>query len=134
MARKTKAQMNIPKVTFADDLGEPPSILRGKALEVWNEVAPQLSNAGIAKQVSSDALSCYCQAVADFHAAQDEIEKHGLITATDRGFAKNPACTLKNQAFGYILKFANAFGLTPASASRVPLPKNKEESNPIADL
>lgn len=132
MARKTKAELNEKKVEFKSPLGDPPSILSGEALAVWKEVAPQLSDAGIAKRVSADALSCYCQAVADYHDAQKAIEEHGMITVTERGFAKNPACTLKNQAFTHILRFASAFGLTPASASRLPAPKDAPEANPYA--
>ena len=134
MARKTKAQLNEKKVSFSGPLGPPPSVLSGKALEIWNEVSPQLVDAGIAKRVSADALSCYCQAVADYHEAQFEINKHGMLVMNERGLAKNPACTLKNQSFTHILRFASAFGLTPASANRVPMPKGAEESNPFADL
>ncbi len=110
-------QKPLPK--FISNLGDPPAVLQGVALQVWQDTVPELKTAGIGTRVEANALACYCQAVADFHAAQAEINRLGLVVQTERGFTKNPACTIKNQAFQLILKFANAFGLTPASRGKV---------------
>ena len=108
-----------PAPKFNSILGEPPAVLRGHALKVWNDTAAELQTAGIGTRVEANALSCYCQAIADFHAAQAEIDRLGLVVVTERGVVKNPAVTIKNQAMLMIHKFATAFGLTPHSRDRV---------------
>lgn len=116
---KPKAIKPKPAPKFDSILGKPPAVLRGHALQVWNETVVELESAGIGTKVEANALSCYCQAIADFHAAQYEIDKLGLVVKTERGFTKNPAQTVKNQSMFMIHKFASAFGLTPASRDRV---------------
>jgi len=135
MARKTKAQKPpAPMPKFESRFGDAPEVLTGKALEIWNETAAELQTAGIGTRVEANALACYCQAVADFHHAQAEIEKHGLVVKTERGFSKNPAVTIKNQAFQHIIKFASAFGLTPATRNKVAFTAPDEEVNPFLEL
>ena len=112
--------MKKPNTTVeTPSIGEPPAILQGHALAVWHETAKDLRSVGIGTRIEGNALSCYCQAVADFHAAQLEIDKNGMVIFTERGAVKHPATTIKNQAMLQILKFATAFGLTPASCRRV---------------
>ena len=108
-----------PTPKFESVIGDPPAVLQGHALQVWNDTVIELKSAGIGTRVEANALSCYCQAIADFHAAQLEIDKHGLVIITERGAVKNPACTIKNGAMAQVLKFAVQFGLTPASRGRV---------------
>lgn len=109
-------------------LGEPPAVLKGFALQVWHDTAPELEAAGIGTKVEANALACYCQAIADYHAAQTSIDELGLVVKTERGIVKNPSVTIKNQAALHILKFANAFGLTPASRGRVSFTAPEEEN------
>lgn len=114
-------------------LGDPPAVLRGHALEVWHETVPELKTAGIGQRVEAHALACFCQAVADFHAAQAEIDRLGMIVQTERGFTKNPACTIKYQSYEQILKFSSAFGLTPASRGKV-FASPPKASNPFDEF
>jgi P27 family predicted phage terminase small subunit len=114
-------------------LGDPPAVLRGHALQVWHDTVTELQTAGIGTRVEANALSCFCQAIADFHAAQVVIDQLGLVVVTERGAVKNPAVTIKNQAMLMVHKFATAFGLTPHSRERVSFTA-PEESNPFADL
>lgn len=123
---KPKSLQNKPVPKFITALGNPPDFLQGHALEVWKETVPELQTAGIGTRIEANTLACYCQAVADFSAAQAEIDRLGMAVQTERGWTRNPACTTKNQAAELILKFANAFGITPASRSKaafIPPPK-----------
>lgn len=122
-----------PEPKFNSILGEPPAVLRGHALQVWHDTVKELATAGIGTRVEANALSCYCQAIADFHQAQAEIDRLGLVVITERGAVKNPAATIKNQAMLMVHKFATAFGLTPASRDRVSFTA-PDEYNEFADL
>jgi P27 family predicted phage terminase small subunit len=130
---KPKAIKPKPAPKFNSILGDPPAVLRGHALQVWEDTAAELQTAGIGTRVEANALSCYCQAIADFHAAQAEIDRLGLVVITERGAVKNPAVTIKNQAMLMIHKFASSFGLTPASRDRVAFTAPKDH-NPFEAL
>jgi P27 family predicted phage terminase small subunit len=130
---KPKAIRQKPAPKFENLLGKAPPVLRVHALQVWKDTVKELESVGIGTRVEANALSCYCQAVADFHSAQDEIDKLGLVVITERGAVKNPACTIKNQAMLLIHRFASAFGLTPASRDRVSF-TGPVEPNPFAEL
>lgn len=126
-----KARKNEPE--FAAGIGQPIRPLSGVALETWNEVSQELASVGIGSRVEAAALTCYCEAVADFVMACDEIDRLGMVTQTERGFTRNPACLIKNASMQMIAKFAGEFGLTPSSRSKVQGPA-KTEVNPFAHL
>lgn len=113
---------------FKPGIGDPPAVLRGVALDVWNETVAELKTAGIGSRVEAHTLSCYCQAVADFSAAQHEIDRDGMTVVTERGMTKHPAFTIKTQAWAAIHKFASAFGLTPSSRAKVHGPPKEDEN------
>lgn len=114
-----KKKMPLPQPNFTSRIGPPPAVLQGHALVVWHEVVRELELAGIGSKIENHALSCYAQAISDFHACQGEIDRLGLVVQTERGTVRNPAATLKNQAMLLIHKFGSAFGLTPLSRGRV---------------
>lgn len=112
---------------FSTALGFAPSVLQGKALEVWDETVGELKTVGIGTRVEAHMLSAYCQAVADFSEAQKEIDRDGMTVATERGMTKHPAYTIKTQAWGAMLKFGSQFGLSPASRGKIVVTKAEEE-------
>lgn len=114
------------EVEFDPGLGEPIRPLSGVALETWNEVVEELAAVGIGSRVEAAALTCYCEAVADFVMACDEIDRLGMVTQTERGYTRNPACLIKNASMQMIAKFAGEFGLTPSSRAKVQGPPKKE--------
>ncbi len=108
-------------------IGAPIRPLSGVALATWNEVSEELAAVGIGSRVESAALTCYCEAVADFVMACDEIDRLGMVTQTERGYTRNPACLIKNASMQMIAKFAGEFGLTPSSRSKLQVaPKNED--------
>jgi P27 family predicted phage terminase small subunit len=104
---------------FAGGIGAPPAILTGRALATWHETVAELASVGIGTKVEANALACYCLAVAELYQSLEDIEAHGRIVQTERGFTRNPACLNQNAAMGQIHKFASSFGLTPSSRSKV---------------
>jgi len=119
-----KARKNEPE--FEAGIGMPIRPLSGVALSTWNEVSVELAAIGIGSRVESAALTCYCESVADFVMACDEIDRLGMITQTERGYTRNPACLIKNASMQMIAKFAGEFGLTPSSRSKIKVKTNEE--------
>jgi P27 family predicted phage terminase small subunit len=73
------------------------------------------------------AFSCYCQAVADFHAATVQLAKEKPTYIGPNGaICTHPAVRLSKDAASRIKQFASEFGLTPAARSRVPDPPVQE--------
>ena len=91
---------------FAAGIGQPIRPLSGVALATWQDVSAELKSVGIGSRVEAAALTCYCEAIADFVAACDEIDRLGRVTQTERGYTRNPACLIKNAAMQMIAKFA----------------------------
>lgn len=77
-------------------------------------------------------LCSAAQLLADSEAS---IAADGLLIDAGRdGKKRNPALSSKIQALGLIRAYAAEIGLSPASASRLPLPPVEEEKNPFTEL
>ena len=118
---------------FTGGIGAPIRELSGVALTTWKEVSAELASVGIGSRVEAAALTCYCEAVADFVQACNDLDRMGMVVQTERGYTRNPACLIKNAAMQMIAKFASEFGLTPASRAKVQGPP-KEEANEFDDF
>jgi P27 family predicted phage terminase small subunit len=76
----------------------------------------------------------YCSAFQLLADCERELQASGLLVANRDGGRRSPALAGKIQAMNAIRAFAAEIGLTPASASRLPLPPIAELPNPVADL
>lgn len=66
---------------------------------------------------------------------EQSLRAHGIMIDGGRdGQRRSPALAGKLQALNAIRQFSSEIGLSPASASRLPLPPVEEERNPFADL
>lgn len=100
-------------------IGDAPEILDGRALEEWHSVTAEMELIGIGSRVESTVLACYCLAVQQVEDARAAIKDHGLIVQTERGWTKNPACSIMNSAMALVRQFATEFGFTPVSRGKV---------------
>ena len=114
---------------FSEGIGNPPEILHGRALEVWNELTKELQEVQVGTRVDAYALSELCQAVAQSEECARIIEEDGLSHVTDRGIVKHPLTTVQSAASMRVLKYSSAFGLTPTARGKITAPK-KVEVNP----
>lgn len=107
-----------------------PSWLPKSAKAEWRRVVPELSRLGMLAKVDRASLAAYCQAVAMLEDAQRALDVDGLvIDGSHGGKVKNPAATVVKEAASTIRGFAAEFGLTPASRSRLVVPRgDKTES------
>lgn len=106
------------------------------AREVWDYTVRELAAMKTVTAADRDALICYCYAVINHRAASEEVRRYGLIIPGASGtMMRNPALTVQREAAQTIRHFAQEFGLTPSSRSRVQVMGAKdagEEDNPFA--
>lgn len=94
---------------LADDVGE-----------VWDRVIADLSFMGLAAAADQDSLKCYCEAVVVHRKASAVLAKSPvLIKGLHGGMVRNPAIVVQRDAALTICRFAQEFGLTPSSRTRI---------------
>jgi P27 family predicted phage terminase small subunit len=118
---------------FSSAIGDPPAILSGRALEVWDELTQELKEVEVGNRVDAYALSELCQAVAQSEECARIISEEGLSHMTERGIIKHPLTSVQSSASMRVLRYSSAFGLTPTARGKISAPK-KETKNPFADL
>ena len=112
-----KARKNEPEITGG--FGPPPMTLNDVGRRAWIETAKELEGIGIGSVVERTALECYCRAVQEAQSACDDIDMNGAVIDGAHGRSRNPACLNLSSDWGYVLKFAIQFGLTPASRGKL---------------
>ena len=104
----------------------PPPDLTGAALNHWNENAPALATSGVLTQVDRTMFEMLCRAVAEWRDLEAQIT---TFTIERRGAAaKNPVCTLRNQAQAVVIQLSKEFGLTPVSRGNVTVAPADDDS------
>lgn len=102
--------------------------MRGKARSEWRRISAELVKLGLLTQVDRAALAAYCSAYGRWIEAEGYIKTDGLTITTPNGFMiPSPYVGIANKAVEQMGKFAAQFGFTPASRSRISLPKEKDE-------
>lgn len=100
----------------------PDSLKRDRvARETWKRLRPRLLKMKVLSKNQGEALEGLCIAYARAIKADALVRRHGLITIdalSGRMFA-NPAVRISTVAWADVRRFAQEFGLTPASATRV---------------
>ena len=75
---------------------------------------------GILTQVDMAAFAGYCQAYARWKEAEEFITQHGTIVKTPSGYWQQvPQVSIAQTYLKVMNRFAEQFGLTPASRSRI---------------
>lgn len=112
-----------------------PRILQGIAKTEWKRITKELHGLGLLTEVDRTALAVYCQNWQRWCEAEKELEKGGLVTTTEKGYMmQNPYVAIANKAAENMKKFLVEFGMTPASRSRVKVPKKKEKKTGFSDI
>lgn len=104
--------------------------------EIWEYTVAELSIMGIAYACDRDTLLCYCEAVVSHRRACAILAKSGvLIKGIAGGMVRNPALPIQRDTSHTIRAFAQEFGLTPSSRTRIENrdgPGVDDEENPFA--
>ena len=97
-----------------------PLWLEVEAKKEWRRTARQLEELGILTEVDMAAFAGYCQAYARWKDAEDFISRHGTIVKTPSGYWQQvPQVSIAQTYLKIMNKFAEQFGLTPSSRSRI---------------
>jgi P27 family predicted phage terminase small subunit len=106
------------------------------AKKEWKRIAPELERLGLLTVVDGATLEMCCTAYSRWMMAEEAIMKHlvekkSLTFITPSGYPQQiPEIGIANQAMKLYKQLAAEFGLTPASRSRINLPKPPQE-NPL---
>ena len=97
-----------------------PKWLEDEAKKEWRRLARQMEQMGILTQVDMAAFAGYCQAYARWKEAEEFISQHGTIVKTPSGYWQQvPQVSIAQTYLKIMNKFAEQFGLTPSSRSRI---------------
>ena len=97
-----------------------PSHLNAEAKKEWRRLSKVLIEMGVLTELDTAAFAGYCQAYARWKEAEEFIEKHGSLVKTPNGyFQQVPQVSIAQTNLKIMLKFAEQFGLTPSSRSRI---------------
>ncbi len=97
-----------------------PKWLELDAKREWRRLAKKMEQMGILTEVDMAAFAGYCQAYARWKNAEEFITQHGMIFKTPSGYWQQlPQVSIAQTYLKQMNRFAEQFGLTPASRSRI---------------
>lgn len=97
-----------------------PKWLEPEGKKEWRRLAKQMERLGILTEVDMAAFAGYCQAYARWKEAEEFITQHGTIVRTPSGYWQQvPQVSIAQTYLKIMNRFAEQFGLTPASRSRI---------------
>ena len=97
-----------------------PKWLEPEAKKEWRRLAKKMEMMGVLTEVDMAAFAGYCQAYARWKEAEEFISQHGTIVKTPSGYWQQvPQVSIAQTYLKVMNRFAEQFGLTPASRSRI---------------
>jgi P27 family predicted phage terminase small subunit len=107
---------------------DPPAVLKGYGREEWIRLAHELCYCKLLSHFDIYPLAAYCRAYHDWRTAVEKLDEvaqrdplmAGLIIRTQKGgVMQNPLHMTVRQCANDMVRYANEFGFTPASRSRI---------------
>jgi P27 family predicted phage terminase small subunit len=129
-----KRSLNKKEPKFGGVAKCPPHLNKAAKAE-WKRVSRELADSGLLTAVDRAALAGYCAAWARWVAAEEHLEKDGvIIVGAMGGTVRNPWLIVATQSLDLVRKFAVEFGMTPSSRSRIHVDTPTKPSDPFADF
>lgn len=103
--------------------------------DIWDDTVRELQAMHLAHAADRDALRCYCEAVATHRRASQLLAQSGILIRGQRNnMVRNPLLQVQRDAAAAVRGFAQEFGLTPSSRSRIENKRDDEDNteNPFA--
>lgn len=109
-----------PDRAVVAEMPEPPGWLTGEALEMWNELAPILFDAGVLTLRDRHALARLCKMRIQYRQCVEFTDKHGMTfhgkDLAGNLISKRHAETIEQRNLAPIIaRLESAFGLEPSS-------------------
>lgn len=105
--------------SFVRDAPDPPEWMAGEALEEWNRVVPECHRLRMLSRVTRGSLASYCESWQMFVTATEILHREGILFEAKQGLIPHPAVNIQRQAGAEIRRWAQEYGLTPASEQKV---------------
>lgn len=131
---KTADRVNEVVIAALDGAPEPPSWLSPRAVGIWVDHAAAACDSGLLTPLDVGAFAMYCDLLAKYLDARDDVNKRGYTIETEQRIMANPSVKAMNEAAGLVHRFLREIGHTPASrvglvlgkdAKRTPKPELK---------
>lgn len=97
-----------------------PAWLQTYAKTVWARLVPRLDELGLIAYIDVFTLAAYCEAVADYRKATEQLNASALLVTGQKGNAvTNPLWRIKRDAAATMNALAGQLGLSPADRVRL---------------
>lgn len=117
---KRKLKKDGPAPAPLAETPDPPEWLGAWAVDMWQTIAPWLTQTGIMTRTDTHNLAAFCAAYDRWRQAEEEVASVGITVTDKKGVVKkNPACTVINEALRQLASFGASLGLDPASRARL---------------
>ena len=115
-----KRPLNLYEPVPEGKLPNCPDWLEEEAKAEWERLAVPMHNLGLLTELDLAPFAVYCQAYARWKEAEEFITQHGTIVKTPSGYWQQvPQVSIAQTYLKVMNRFAEQFGLTPASRSRI---------------
>jgi len=112
-----------------------PAWLNAVAKKEWKRVVPELERLGLLTCVDGAALEGYCESYSKWVEMSQflkKFEKQGYMFKTPSGYMQQlPQVSMAQRYLSLVKAFCCEFGLTPSSRSRMTIPGQAEEDDPM---
>ena len=103
---------------------ECPPELGPAAQREWTRLVSELSSLNMITSLDRAALATYCGAYALWAEATEAIQKFGAMVKSPTGYPmQSPYISIANRQAEIMMRIASEFGFTPASRSRISVPR-----------
>jgi len=114
---------NGPPPVVDTTVPDPPAILTGVALEVWNATILRLQQAGTWARIDAPAIARYSLLIARWRECEAILAREGRVyKTTNRGATRyypRPEVAESKALSDQLLRLESAFGMNPASRPKV---------------
>ncbi len=108
-----------PDPEYLNDLTAP-SFLSSGAVDVWDEIVPELRKAKLLTKVDIPMLSMGCEAIARYRKLTKQIDVGGEeIGSEDEKKDQWMATTIQSMSFKQAMAVMQQFGMSPAARTRI---------------
>ena len=103
---------------------ECPPELGPAAQREWTRLVSELSSLNMITSLDRAALATYCGAYALWAESTEAIQKFGAMVKSPTGYPmQSPYISIANRQAEILMRIASEFGFTPASRSRISVPR-----------
>lgn len=133
--RSRRPPTNSPKFDKYSSIPEPPAFLGAHGRREWRRLAKMLVSRDLLTPASRNTLAAICSAYQDWMDGEEWVKRNGSTMKTPSGYEQiHPKAAIKDKARATYCSLGASFGLNPADASKLDLPKGSDDRSSIGGL